>query len=186
MISVAAMFAILFSFAAVVAAKGVLNVHMVPHSHDDPGWLKTADQYYSGANNTIYLASVQYIFDTVVDQLNKNPERTYTMCEISFLARWWGEQSDDTKKSVRQFIKDKRLAVVNGGWVMHDEASAHYVSMIDQTTLGHAFLKRELDYTPKVGWQIDPFGHSNTHAWFSSEFGFDALFFHGLKLARAA
>lgn len=60
---------------------------------------------------------------------------------------------------------------------MHDEASAHYVSMIDQTTLGHEFLKRELDYYPRVGWQIDPFGHSKTHAWLSSEVGFDALFF---------
>ena len=60
---------------------------------------------------------------------------------------------------------------------MHDEASAHYVSMIDQTTLGHRFLKEELNYLPRVGWQIDPFGHSSTHAWLSSEVGFDALFF---------
>ena len=61
--------------------------------------------------------------------------------------------------------------------VMHDEASAHYVSMIDQTSLGHKFLKEEFGYTPTVGWQIDPFGHSNTHAWLSSAVGFDSLFF---------
>lgn len=28
-----------------------------------------------------------------------------------------------------------------------------------------------------MGWQIDPFGHSNTHAWLSSAVGFDSLFF---------
>lgn len=37
---------------------GKLNVHLVAHSHDDVGWLKTIDQYYVGSNNNIQLVSV--------------------------------------------------------------------------------------------------------------------------------
>lgn len=43
---------------------------------------------------------------------------------------------------------------------MHDEAAVHYIDMIDQTTLGHRFIKDQFNATPKAGWQIDPFGHS--------------------------
>ena len=30
------------------AKEGMLNVHLISHSHVDVGWRKTADQYYTG------------------------------------------------------------------------------------------------------------------------------------------
>jgi alpha-mannosidase len=33
---------------------------------------------------------------------------------------------------------------------MHDEAATHFVGMLDQTTLGHRFLRDEFDVAPTV------------------------------------
>jgi hypothetical protein len=52
-------------------------VHLIPHSHDDVGWLKTVDQYFYGKENDIYVASVQEIINTVVEELGKDPNRRY-------------------------------------------------------------------------------------------------------------
>lgn len=51
---------------------------------------------------------------------------------------------------------------------MHDEASTLYIDMIDQTTLGHRFIKQEFGQIPRIGWQIDPFGHSSVQAYLLS------------------
>ena len=32
---------------------GIRVVHIVPHSHNDVGWLKTVDQYFYGEKNSI-------------------------------------------------------------------------------------------------------------------------------------
>jgi alpha-mannosidase len=60
---------------------------------------------------------------------------------------------------------------------MHDEATTHFVDMLDQTTTGHTFLHRTFGYKPRVGWQLDPFGHSSIQqSLFSAECGFSSLF----------
>jgi len=107
--------------AAVLYVQGdSLNVHVVPHTHDDVGWLKTVDQYYYGgewrvifarifitwfttlftANRTIQHAGVQYILDSVVKQLAKNENRTFIYVEMAFFIRWWREQTNSTKNLV--------------------------------------------------------------------------------------
>ena len=60
---------------------------------------------------------------------------------------------------------------------MHDEANAHYEDQINNMMIGHDFLMREFGVKPHIGWQIDPFGHSNANARLFAEMGFDAYFF---------
>ncbi|XP_010249229.1 PREDICTED: alpha-mannosidase At3g26720-like [Nelumbo nucifera] len=157
---------------------GKLNVHLVPHSHDDVGWLKTVDQYYVGANNSIRGACVQNILDSVVSALLADKNRKFIYVEQAFFQRWWRQQSEAVQSIVRQLVNAGQLEFINGGMCMHDEATPHYIDMIDQTTLGHRFIKQEFDQIPRVGWQIDPFGHSAVQAYLlGAELGFDSLFF---------
>ena len=163
---------------SVMSDDGVLNVHIVPHTHDDVGWLKTVEEYYYGLNQTIQHAHVQSILTTVMEALLANPNRTFSFVETKFFSMWWKEQRSEMKETVKFLIQNDQLAFVNGGWCMHDEATTHFMGMIDQTTLGHDFLFKELGVIPTVGWQLDPFGHSSTQAsYMTHDMGFDALYF---------
>ncbi|KAB1201796.1 Lysosomal alpha-mannosidase [Morella rubra] len=145
--------------------EGKLNVHLVPHSHDDVGWLKTIDQYYVGSNNSIQGACVENVLDSVVEALQRNPNRRFVFAEMAFFERWWTEQSVETQEIVRKLVDAGQFEFINGGWCMHDEATCHYIDMIDQTTLGHGLIKEHFNKTPRAGWQIDPFGHSAVQAY---------------------
>ncbi|XP_059293041.1 alpha-mannosidase isoform X1 [Lycium ferocissimum] len=158
--------------------EGKLNVHLVAHSHDDVGWLKTIDQYYVGSNNSIQGACVENVLDSVVMSLRRDPNRKFVFAEMAFFHRWWIRQSPDIQGEVRNLVASGQLEFVNGGWCMHDEATCHYIDMIDQTTLGHQLIKDEFNITPRAGWQIDPFGHSAVQAYLlGAEVGFDSVHF---------
>ncbi|CAI8613492.1 unnamed protein product [Vicia faba] len=155
-----------------------INVHLVPHSHDDVGWLKTVDQYYVGSNNSIRGACVQNVLDSVMSSLLEDQNRKFIYVEMAFFQRWWRQQSKAMKLKVKELVNSGQLEFINGAMSMHDEATPHYIDLIDQTTLGHQFIKDEFGKIPRVGWQIDPFGHSAVQAYLlGAELGFDSLFF---------
>ncbi|CAN1243882.1 Probable alpha-mannosidase At5g13980 [Linum perenne] len=118
------------------------------------------------------------VLDSLIPALLADKNRKFIYVEIAFFERWWNEQSETMKHIVKQLVASGQLEFINGGMCMHDEAVTHYIDMVDQTTLGHRFLKREFGVTPRIGWQIDPFGHSAVQAYLlGAEVGFDSLFF---------
>jgi hypothetical protein len=158
---------------------GMLNVHLVPHSHDDVGWLKTINEYYLGAHNRRQVAAVQFIIDSVIDSLLENKDRKFIYAEVAYFSRWWRRQSKARRASVMQLLESGQLELTNGGWVSNDEATPTYVDIIDQHTMGATFIARELGskFNPLVGWQVDPFGHSLFQAKAYEKMGMNAWFF---------
>ena len=61
---------------------------------------------------------------------------------------------------------------------MNDEATTHYVSIIDNMSLGMKWLNQTFGKCgiTKTGWQIDTFGHSREQASLFAQMGFDSLF----------
>ncbi|KAJ0040652.1 hypothetical protein Pint_28465 [Pistacia integerrima] len=96
---------------------GKLNVHLVAHSHDDVGWLKTVDQYFVGSNNSIQGACVENVLDSVVEALLRDPNRKFVFAEMAFFQRWWVEQSPEIQEQVRKLVDGGRLEFVYAaGW----------------------------------------------------------------------
>ena len=155
-----------------------LQVHLVPHTHDDVGWLKTVDEYYYGSNNSIQHAGVQYILDSVIPQLSANCSRRFIYVEIAFFERWWNEQGKDMQAEVKKLVQGKRLEFINAGWCMNDEAATHYNAIIDQMTYGLYFVEKTFgsEARPRIAWHIDPFRHSSEQASIFAQMSFDGFF----------
>ncbi|CAB3385076.1 Hypothetical predicted protein [Cloeon dipterum] len=152
----------------------LFTVHLVPHTHDDVGWVRTVDDYYYGGNG------VRGIFEGVVNELMINETRKFIWVETAYFWKWWSEtKKDDLKENVKKLVANGQLELTGGAWSMNDEAVNHYQSTIDQFTWGFRRLSDVFGDCgrPHVGWQIDPFGHSRETASLMAQLGFDGLFF---------
>lgn len=142
-----------------------LKVFVVPHSHNDPGWLETYDAYYAG--------KTRHILNSILKQLSNDPSIKMIWAEISYFSRWYEELTDDEQKAVKLILQRKQLEFVTGGWVMSDEANAHWLSYLQELTEGQTWLKENFNITPKSSWSIDPFGHSSVIPYLLKGAGFE-------------
>ena len=140
-------------------------VHIIPHSHEDPGWLLTADQYYEQRSKAI--------ITNVVTSLEQNSSRIFHYVEQVYFRRWWLAQNDTKQASVRNLVAEKRLMFMTGGLCMNDEATTHQSAIIDQMSWGQRFLNETfgVEALPTVNWQIDAFGHSAGYAKLAQKMG---------------
>ncbi|KAH8271339.1 hypothetical protein KR018_007297 [Drosophila ironensis] len=152
-----------------------LKIIVVPHSHNDPGWLKTFTNYFQ--------ADSRQIINLLVTKMQEYTDMTFIWSEISFLQMWWDQAHPTKQRALKRLVDAGRIEITTGGWVMTDEANVHIYPMLDQLIEGHQWLKNNLNVTPKVGWSIDPFGHGSTVPYLLSGANFDGAIIQRIHYA---
>ena len=152
-----------------VSEENPLTVFVVPHSHNDPGWIKTFDDYFR--------TQTTHIITTVVEALEMDPQRRFIWAEISYFSWWWKEQDLAMRNRALKVLDNGQLEFVTGGWVMPDEANSDIYALEVQMQEGHTWIRENLgpQYVPKYGWSIDPFGYSPTMPYVLHNFDFEGI-----------
>lgn len=64
---------VLLIFAFAGSKNDILKVYVIPHSHNDIGWLETTQEYFDNC--------VKHILNTVVDLLSADPKKRFIWVE---------------------------------------------------------------------------------------------------------
>jgi len=70
-----------------------LKVFVVPHSHNDPGWIQTFEEYYQH--------DTKHILSNALRHLHDNPEMKFIWAEISYFARFYHDLGENKKLQMK-------------------------------------------------------------------------------------
>ncbi|KAI6214400.1 Alpha-mannosidase 2 [Aphelenchoides besseyi] len=132
-------------------SKNHLNVYLVFHSHIDPGWLRTFDEYY--------VEKVETIINNAVNFLSDHEDARFIWSEMSYLELWYRKANSQMREKLLAILSNGQLELCGGAWVMTDEATPYFWATIDNIVEGQQFVREELNATVKNSWSVDPFGH---------------------------
>lgn len=156
------------------SGSNTIQLHLVPHTHNDLGWLYTVKSYFEGTNPA---GCVHCILNNVTKALQSHPNRRFSYVEIGFFRLWWDSIDQEAKSNFLKLHQNGQFEFLNAGVVMNDEGAAYYDDIIEQMSRGLRFVKETFNQTVQVGWHIDPFGHSAAQASLFSQMGFNSWFF---------
>jgi hypothetical protein len=82
--------------------KPKLNIHIIPHTHQDPGWVLSFSEFYS--------QKVHLIYDNMLKQLIESQERTFIICEVVNFEKWYKYDIDEAKRQIiRDLVEEGRI-----------------------------------------------------------------------------
>jgi hypothetical protein len=111
----------------------------------------------------------------VLRELPGREHRRFVWSEVSFFNRWYESLGKQEKETFKKLVHGGQIEFVNGGWVQNDEANPDPTAMVNQMATGHEYLLKNFGVSPRIAWQIDPFGHSAVTPSLWGLMGFEAL-----------
>lgn len=68
---------------------------VVPHSHNDPGWINTFDEYYE--------RQTKHIFSNMLRHLDEHENMKFIWAEIVYFSKWYDSlTSPESKDTVKK------------------------------------------------------------------------------------
>ena len=144
-----------------------LKVIVLPHSHSDPGWLKTVANYFE--DQTLHT------LDNMLEKLTKYPDMTFIWAETVFFSMWWSDLTSEDKAKVKRLIDRNQLEIAVGSWVVPDEANPNLFGFINQMVEGHQWLEHHVGVKPRNTWSLDPFGYTSSLPYLYKRAGFEHM-----------
>jgi alpha-mannosidase len=126
------------------------TVHIVFNAHIDPVWLWPWTAGVDETLNTCY---------TMCNTLDRHPDIVFTRGEA-----WVYEQvrrhDPALFKRIVKHIRAGRWSVVGGWWIQPDCNLPGLENMHRQISIGRAWFEQHLGLFPKIGYNVDSFGHT--------------------------
>ena len=126
------------------------TVHIIFNAHIDPVWLWPWTAGVDEALNTCY---------TMCNTLDRHPDIIFTRGEA-----WVYEQvrrhDPALFKRIVKHIRAGRWSVVGGWWIQPDCNLPGIENMHRQIEIGRAWFEKHLGLFPRIGYNVDSFGHT--------------------------
>ena len=143
-------------------------VHLIANAHLDPIWLWN---WQAGADEALAT------FRSAVDRCHEYPEFRYTRGE-AWLYDWIEKLDPGLFAEVRELVKEGRWSIAGGQWIQPDANLPTAAGWRKQIELGQRYFKDRFGFAPKIGYNVDTFGHPATLPDLLNEVGYTGYVFH--------
>jgi len=130
----------------------VITVHLILNAHLDPIWLWP---WQAGLDAAIATCR------SACDRLDAHPDIIFTRGE-AWIYRQIERVDPELFARIRKHVEAGRWEIVGGWWIQPDCNAPSGFAMKEQIEQGRRFFQDRFGFFPRVGYNVDSFGHAAT------------------------